>query len=269
MARLINNQLKRPRAIVHTEFGQFLVVGDATKGADVFFCLLLDNVGDVVEGDDTDQAVALVKYRRRHPVVALKQARDLLLVLGCTHTRAFLFHQLGNRHRPFATEQSIKRYGSKEVPALVHHVDLIELVRQFRRFAHVVDGLADIPMRRNSDKFRLHTPAGRILRIFETASDRNAFGRRDLIENLGAFFCRQVLEDRYSVVGFDLAYPLRDRLRGQFIENFLAHHVVDFGKRGEIEIDAEQFNQARPLLGIERLDQRTHVGFMQAADQRA
>ena len=81
--------------------------------------------------------------------------------------------------------------------------------------------------RRHRNKFCLHTPAGRILRIFETASDRNAFGRRDLIENLGAFFCRQVLEDRYSVVGFDLAYPLCNRLWGQFIEDFLAGRSID------------------------------------------
>ena len=56
---------------------------------------------------------------------------------------------------------------------------------------------------------------------------------------------------------------------GQFVKDFLAHHVVDFGKRSKVEVDAEQLNQAWPLLGVKRLDQRTHIGFMQAADQRA
>ena len=55
----------------------------------------------------------------------------------------------------------------------------------------------------------------------------------------------------------------------QFVEDFLAHRVVDFGQRGEIEIDAEQFDQARALVGVERFQQRAEVGFVQVADQNA
>ncbi len=53
------------------------------------------------------------------------------------------------------------------------------------------------------------------------------------------------------------------------LENFLAHRVVDFGQRGEVEIDAEQFDQARALLRLERFQQGAEVGFVQVADQRA
>ena len=37
----------------------------------------------------------------------------------------------------------------------------------------------------------------------------------------------------------------------------------------EVEIEPKQFDQARPLLGFERLDHRAEVGFVQVADQPA
>ena len=55
----------------------------------------------------------------------------------------------------------------------------------------------------------------------------------------------------------------------QFFEDFLAHRVVDFGQRGEIEVDAQQFDQPRAQFRLERLDQVAEVGFVQVADQRA
>jgi len=143
------------------------------------------------------------------------------------------------------------------------------VVRQFRGFAHVVDRLADVPIRRHGDELGLHPPAGGILRIFESPCDRNPLGRRDLIENLGTFFFRQVLEDGHRVIGLHLADAFCHRLRRQLFEDFLADRIVDFGERGEIEVDAQQFDQPRPLLRLQRLDKVAHVGLVQAADQRA
>ncbi len=45
--------------------------------------------------------------------------------------------------------------------------------------------------------------------------------------------------------------------------------IVHFGERGEIEIDAEQLDQARALFGLQCLDDGAEVGFVQAADQPA
>ena len=39
--------------------------------------------------------------------------------------------------------------------------------------------------------------------------------------------------------------------------------------RGEIEIGAEQFDEPRPQIGIERLDQRAEIGLVQIARERA
>ena len=141
------------------------------------------------------------------------------------------------------------------------------MVRQFRGFAHVIDRLADVPVWRHRDEFGLHSPAGGILRIFEGAGDRNALGRRDLIEDLGLFFLRKVLENGYRIIGLDLADALRHRLRRQLFEDLLADRIVDFCKSCEIEVDAQQFDQPWPLLGFEGLDERAHVGLMQTTHQ--
>ncbi len=112
-------------------------------------------------------------------------------------------------------------------------------------------------------------PAGGVLRIVEAALERDPLGRRQLFEDFGLLFLRQILEDRHRVVGFNVAHALRDGLRRQFVEDFLAHRVVHFGERGEIEIDAEQFDQPRPLAGVKRFQHGAEIGFMKIADQVA
>ena len=236
---------------------------------DVFLRLLLDHVGNIIEGNDADQTVAGIHNGSSHPVVALEQARDLLLVLNGTDPRPIFFHQVQNGHRPLAAQQSVKRYGSEKVSALIHHIEFVEMVRQFRRFAHVIDGLADIPIRRHRNEFRLHASAGQLFGVIQTARQRDAFGLRQLLENFGLFVLRQVFEDGDGVVGFQFAYALCDGLGWQLLENFLANRVVNFGQRGEVEIDTKQFDKALPLFWRQGLDERAHVGFVQVTDQRA
>ena len=90
-----------------------------------------------------------------------------------------------------------------------------------------------------------------------------------MLEDLGLLVFRQVLEDRHRVVGFDLAHAFRHFLRRQVLEDFLAHRVIHLGERGEIEVDAEQFDETRAALGFERLQHGTEIGLMQVADQAA
>ena len=90
-----------------------------------------------------------------------------------------------------------------------------------------------------------------------------------MIEDLGPLFLRQILEDRHGVVGHDVAHAFRHRLRRQLFENFLAHRIVDLGQRGEVEVDAEQFDQPRAMVGIERFQPGAEIGFVQVAHQTA
>ena len=59
-----------------------LLVADAGEALDVLVRLLLDDVDDVVDGDHADQAARLVDHADREKVVALEEARHVLLVVG-------------------------------------------------------------------------------------------------------------------------------------------------------------------------------------------
>jgi hypothetical protein len=60
----------------------------------------------------------------------------------------------------------------------IDHEDLVERLRQVRGVAHVVDGLADGPERRDGDEFALHAPAGAAFGVIERALERHAlYGR--------------------------------------------------------------------------------------------
>ena len=103
--------------------------------------------------------------------------------------------------------------------------------------------------------------------IVQATGERGTVGLRQLLEDFCLLVFRQVLEDRDGVVGLELADAFCHRLRRQLIEDLVAHRVVDLGQRGEVEVDAEQRDEPRALLRLQRLDQRAHVGFMQVADQ--
>ena len=113
--RLASSQGKRLRTMVQTESDKLLVAADAAQRLDVLFGLLLDDVDDVVEGEDADQLVAVVHHRCGNQVVALEHARHLLLVLGRAHPPALGIHQVGQRGRPLVAQQQVERHRAKQL----------------------------------------------------------------------------------------------------------------------------------------------------------
>ena len=81
-------------------------------------------------------------------------------------------------------------------------------------------------------------------RVIQAARQRDALQRRQLFEILRLLVLGEVFENGHRIVGFNVAHAFGDGLRRQLVENFLAHRVVYFGERGEIEVDAEQLDQA-------------------------
>ena len=152
---------------------------------------------------------------------------------------------------------------------IVDRVDFVKTLRQLRRVAHVVDRLSYGPVRRHRDEFGLHPPSGGIFRIFEAALERVALQRRQLFEDFLLVFLVHSLEQFDGVVGFQFANTLRDRLRLEFLEDFLADGIIDFVERREVEIGSRQFHKADTVVGIERPDQVAEVGFMEFADDLA
>ena len=76
---------------------QFFVAGDTAQRLDVLFRLLLDDVDDVVDGDDADQAVLAVDHGGSDEVVLAEQPRHLLLIVEDRDLAAVLVDQIGQR----------------------------------------------------------------------------------------------------------------------------------------------------------------------------
>ena len=80
VARLINRQRRRLGKTRPGGIEDGLVAGDAAQPLDVLGGLLADDVDHVVHADGAEQAAIAVHHRHLDQVVALDQARHLLLV---------------------------------------------------------------------------------------------------------------------------------------------------------------------------------------------
>ena len=73
----------------------------------------------------------------------------------------------------------------------------------------------------------------------------------------------ETFEDGDGVVGFELADALGDGLGFELFENLLADRIVHLGQRRKIEVGAQQFDQARTVIGVEGLQQVAHFRFVE------
>ena len=105
--------------------------------------------------------------------------------------------------------------------------------------------------------------------IIEAARQRDALGRRQLLENLGLLFLRQVLEDATASSDSISRTPSATVCGGS--SSRISSRTASSTSVSAVKSksDAEQFDQARPQIGIERLEQGAEIGFVQVADQRA
>jgi len=124
-------------------------------------------------------------------------------------------------------------------------------------------------IRRHGDEFGLHPPAGGIFRIFQAALERIAFRLRKLFEDFLLVLLVEALQQLDRIVGLQFANALGNRLRLEFLKDFLADGIVDFVQRREVEIGAGEFHQPWPLVRIERFDQVAEVSLMEFGDNLA
>ena len=157
----------------------------------------------------------------------------------------------------------VERDRAEQMIGGVDHEDFIEAVGQVFRLAHIVDRLPHRPERRHGDEIGLHDAAGRILRIFEAALERETLEMRKLGEDVGLLFLVEVLDEIDRVVGIELLQRLGHLLGRHGLEHLVAHRLVEFGQRRGIEVLAERSDERAALLGTEQLDQIGKVGLVQ------
>ena len=261
--------MKRPASDGPDGIGQLLVRFDAAERTDVLLGLLRDDVDDVVDGDDADEAVVAVDHRGGDQVVVLEQSCNRLLVVGGTDAMALGIHEFVDLDRATGTQQAVEGDGAQEALIGADDVDLVEAVGQLGGFAQIVDGVPDRPGGRHGNQLGLHAPAGRILRIIEASGERHPLGRRQLVEDLGLILLVEILQQIDGIVGIEFANAFGHRFRRQLLQNIFPHGIVDFDQGGEVEVGAQEFDQGRPQVGVEGFDEFAQIGFVQVADHVA
>ncbi len=136
-----------------------------------------------------------------------------------------------------------------------------------RRVAQKIDHLPGGPERRRRHQRRLHQAAGGILRIFETALERDALDSRHRLEDFALFLPVEILEQHERVVGLEFRHAIGDRPGRQFLENLITNIGIDFGERGEVEVAAHEFDQLRARIAGQILDKGRKIGLVQIARQ--
>ena len=115
-------------------------------------------------------------------------------------------------------QQPVQRNPPDRPVARVDHVDFVKIARQVvAGLAHVVDGLAHGPERRQRDQLALHQAAGAVLGMGEACRDAGPLLARDRVEDLLALRVVEVLQHGDGIVavhvrdGFGNPAPPRSR----------------------------------------------------------
>ena len=149
----------------------------------------------------------------------------------------------------------------------VGDIEFVEVLRQFDGLAHVVDRLADVPGRRHGDEFRLHAPAGRVLRIIEAAASATRSGggncsRISACSSLGR--SSRIVTASSDSMSRTPSATVRGVSSSRISSRTMSSTSVSAVKSKSMP---SKFDKARALIGLERLDHGAEIGLVQAADQ--
>ena len=250
---------------VERRVGDLRVAG-AGEAADVLLRLCLDDVHDVVDGEDADEAAALVDHRGGEEVVALEDARRLLLVLGGEDGVRLALHDLGDARGAAGTQQAVERHRAEQAEGGIDDEDLGERLGQVVLLLEGVGHLADGPERRHCDEVGLHPPPGRLLGEVERLLEAVAHREREQREDRLGVGVLEVLEDVDRVVGVELGEAVRGLLGLELGEDLNADRLVDLGQRREVELVAEGAHERDALLGVEALHEVGKVDLVEVLD---
>ena len=127
--------------------------------------VLADDIHHVVDGDPAQQSTLLVHYRRRYPVLALKQPGDF----GVRHVHRDGFdvrrHHFAHCSRGIGYQQGAQRQQADKLVGAVHHDQVIGHLRNFFVAAQVAQHDIQGERRADRDGIRVHQAARGVLRV--------------------------------------------------------------------------------------------------------
>ena len=250
VARLTSSQAKRCRVVSQTVSATEFAA-DAAHFQNVFRGFFLDDLDDIVCGDDADQPLIRIDHRRRSQIVALELPRHLFLV-GLDLDRVNVGDsQVFDRDQPLGAQQAIERHRPQQMIGRVDDEDFVKPLGQVVGLLHKVEGLPHRPERRHRDQVGLHDAAGRVLFIFEASLQCRALKQRQLGQDVRLFLLVEVLEQIDGFVGIELLQRFRNLLVRHRLQHLVAHRLVEFRERRSIELGSQCGDQRDPLLGLQ------------------
>ena len=155
----------------------------------------------------------------------------------------FLELELGQQHAAPAAHDLAQRDRADRLEARVDDVDVVEIVRQVRIGAQIVDRLTDRPELRRGDEVALHQTAGAVLGVGQALLDGRALGQRQRLEQSDLLVFVEIAEDLDRVVGVELGDRCAGLLGTEQLEHLGAHAVVEMGQELGIEPELELGDQ--------------------------
>jgi hypothetical protein len=205
------------------------------------------HLDDVVDHQHADEPPLVVGDGGRNEVVLAELVGHVFLLVGDLEHRVVGLHQVGDGDFAPAAQDARQGHRADEVERRVDDIDFDELVRQLPGDAHVVDGVADRPEGGNGHELGLHQPAGGAFGEVEGAAQRLAVDLGQLAEDLLAVGLVEVLDQVERVVGVEAPDGGGDHVVGQRLHQVVAHRLVEFRQRLDVEAAPEQMDELDPL----------------------
>ena len=209
---------------------------------DVFRGLLLHDVDDIVDRDDTDEAAFLIHDRDRDQVVVRDHVRDLFLVVGRRGIDDIRVHDVFEDHIVIRQQQILDRDDALELALGRRDIADVDRLLILADLADAGKCLTHTHVFFQIHELGRHDAASRVFRIFQVLVDEVARGgcRRahDTLDNVG----RQLLHHVDSVVDVQLFDNAGELRIGDGVDDRLLLLDLKIGKHGRRDLlgqDAE------------------------------
>jgi len=137
----------------------------------IFRCFLLDDVNDVIDGDDADHAVLSIHHRHRIEVVLLEHLRDHFLVVMRPAGNHVAVHDCADAVVRLFQQQRPQRHGADQLSFGIKHIAGVDRLRIHAQLADALDGFIHIHVFFQIDELDRHHAAGGIIRILQQMVD--------------------------------------------------------------------------------------------------
>ena len=235
---------------------------------EVLGVLLLDDVDDVVNGDDTHQAVLMVHDGDGEQVVPAEEVGDHLLVVGGGNRDEVRVHQIGEDAVVIGEEEGPDRNDTLKLAVLRGDVTGVDRLLVLTDTPDVRDGLLDRHLLLELDELGGHDRTGCELRVEEELVDQGPCLGGGVLEDAVDEVGGQLPEHVDRVVDHQALHQLLQLLIGDGPDELLLMLECQVCKDlcRQVLVEGPEDNQGK--LGGQALDEGSDIDLLQVREVR-